>query len=116
MGCDDLAARTAFANAHNFNPRTRMGCDPALQIQILNDLISIHAPAWGATGILFVITTSGVFQSTHPHGVRHRAWEIKRQDVAFQSTHPHGVRLRQIFERYAKDGISIHAPAWGATI
>ena len=36
------------------------------------DQISIHAPTWGATiGKLTLISRSLIFQSTHPHGVRH---------------------------------------------
>ena len=56
-------------------------------------LISIHAPAWGATKInvdrIFIL----IFQSTHPRGVR---------------------RLRLLLH-LALCNISIHAPAWGAT-
>ena len=33
----------------NFNPRTRMGCDPLLCPSCPCLSISIHAPAWGAT-------------------------------------------------------------------
>ena len=33
--------------------------------------VSIHAPAWGATGALLrLLQDSGLFQSTHPRGVR----------------------------------------------
>ena len=35
-----------------FNPRTRMGCDPAILNCLLISSISIHAPAWGATDTL----------------------------------------------------------------
>ena len=34
----------------------------------------------------------------------------------FQSTHPHGVRPGQPESRIKSDIISIHAPAWGATL
>ena len=34
-----------------------------------------------------------LFQSTHPHGVRLRSECDKSVSVVFQSTHPHGVRL-----------------------
>ena len=55
-----------------FNPRTRMGCDYVGRDRRLIRLpISIHAPAWGATYLLFRrCWISTVFQSTHPHGVR----------------------------------------------
>ena len=102
--------------------------------------VSIHAPAWGAT------TRSSrpcwiclAFQSTHPRGVRpvlfvRRIWRA----VRFQSTHPRGVRLiRRYFPSSIREfqsthprgvrphyhailfnvhPVSIHAPAWGATL
>ena len=34
-----------------------------------------------------------MFQSTHPHGVRHDHPEATPLECWFQSTHPHGVRL-----------------------
>ena len=81
-----------------------------------NRFISIHAPQWGAT----VLGTSrfpwvsyfnprtpvgcdtiprgdagtaGVFQSTHPSGVRLSVQTATSVDFLFQSTHPSGVRL-----------------------
>ena len=78
-----------------FNPRTRMGCDAAgLQMESQNR----------------------EFQSTHPHGVRRineRAKFIQRE---FQSTHPHGVRLLGNVTSDIDINVSIHAPAWGATL
>ena len=58
-----------------------------------------------------------MFQSTHPRGVRHHLGVALEQAAAgFQSTHPRGVRLHQ--GRFLADGsnVSIHAPAWGATM
>ena len=48
MGCDISSISIKISNL-NFNPRTRVGCD--LDAAILADrlVISIHAPAWGAT-------------------------------------------------------------------
>ena len=34
-----------------------------------------------------------LFQSTHPHGVRHVLSALQYSKYMFQSTHPHGVRL-----------------------
>ena len=78
------------------------------------DIISIHAPQWGATGrtILVVsavihfnprtpvgcdLATRGIksvsrFQSTHPSGVRLVCVADFTHDIPFQSTHPSGVR------------------------
>ena len=100
----------------NFNPRTRMGCDfTSLVDFLLPSPISIHAPAWGATSSDSFSSADFVFQSTHPHGVRHarvlsgvrrnqnfnprtrmgcdkRALTKVQKMLGFQSTHPHGVR------------------------
>ena len=77
-----------------------------------------------------------MFQSTHPHGVRrvvlnaHTIYEGFNPrtrmgcDVEvtegwgenkFQSTHPHGVRRSITIDVHAIC-VSIHAPAWGATL
>ena len=77
--------------------------------------VSIHAPTRGATAFAPRYTTQQRFQSTHPHGVRHRPPRRKHKQcyvsihaptrgatsltvkpkafIKFQSTHPHGVRL-----------------------
>ena len=100
-----------------FNPRTRVGCDGAVHPAFFAvDVVSIHAPAWGATTSTTTISVAVcVFQSTHPRGVRlspqprpssnfssfnprtrvgcdtrRRALTIARDQ--FQSTHPRGVR------------------------
>ena len=96
-----------------------MGCDIASKTADVFITVSIHAPTWGATGSLLQQQLSGLFQSTHPHGVRlgiclvidcevsfnprtHMGCDyIKEQttwrDTEFQSTHPHGVRLYMQF-------------------
>ena len=56
-----------------------------------------------------------MFQSTHPHGVRH---EYKGHHVVedeFQSTHPHGVRRGAHASPQPAARVSIHAPTRGAT-
>ena len=56
-----------------FNPRTRVGCDLVkIGLPIILSVISIHAPAWGATGVMFakILNLFTKFQSTHPRGVR----------------------------------------------
>ena len=55
------------------------------------------------------------FQSTHPHGVRHRKVRRVLTSRLFQSTHPHGVRHFNGVLPRAQYGVSIHAPTWGAT-
>ena len=92
MGCDPAFTLGKTLNC-SFNPRTRMGCDLVTALGQRGREVSIHAPAWGATSVgrRMVVTT----------------W--------FQSTHPHGVRLSRLPQKEEKYGVSIHAPAWGAT-
>ena len=71
MGCDHFVFGVLCSVA-DFNPRTHMGCD-------LPRATPRRAIA--------------LFQSTHPHGVRHVILSGMDRDVA----------------------ISIHAPTWGAT-
>ena len=57
-----------------------------------------------------------MFQSTHPRGVRPFAGGAAVLFEKFQSTHPRGVRLGRD-ELYGSSlSVSIHAPAWGATL
>jgi len=48
MGCD-ITASGSQNKQPGFNPRTRMGCDQKLGFKRGSILVSIHAPAWGAT-------------------------------------------------------------------
>ena len=101
----------------NFNPRTREGCDfHRLKGIIRVKAISIHAPARGAT---MVAPVAGFF---HFHfnprtreGCDYRCRHLGHSFHRFQSTHPRGVRLAAIDDLKAIVGISIHAPARGAT-
>ena len=99
-----------------------------------------HAPVRGAIGaIQYVAGYVTKFQSTHPRGVR-RALERGSPSCAasfnprtrvgcdqappgppdrrsrFQSTHPRGVRLVAQGKGHVLGHVSIHAPAWGATV
>ena len=98
-----------------FNPRTREGCDPRdgglpdhhpVSIHApargatlppgrlrVPGRVSIHAPARGATPASLLPVAPGVFQSTHPRGVRREVCGALSATMQFQSTHPRGVRL-----------------------
>ena len=86
--------RTMFLRRRYFNPRTREGCDH--QERDREDYIE-------------------EFQSTHPRGVRRIICPNGRKSNGFQSTHPRGVRHRSECRFRYGYGISIHAPARGAT-
>ena len=113
-----------------------MGCDADFESRWTCENISIHAPQWGATSTLGVVTMPVTFQSTHPSGVRPLVPLFNVLKPIFQSTHPSGVRLKSATlqprtrnfnprtpvgcdsERHEPDSgvpISIHAPQWGAT-
>ena len=119
-----------------FNPRTRVGCDLALPLDLLWIDVSIHAPAWGATSDARTRSRLDVFQSTHPRGVRRgRSGTIDysggfnpRTRVGcdfkfvllaavqggFNPRTRVGCDLRELGDA-ARWTVSIHAPAWGAT-
>ncbi len=114
-GCDE---RDPFIRPceWDFNPRTRTGCDPQSIPYLPVGVISIHAPARGATlphpillyrpGISIHAPARG---ATHPFPTiarRYRNFNPRTRTgcdngfpfchcpiMAFQSTHPHGVRL-----------------------
>ena len=109
-------ARNTSICKPSFNPRTHVGCD-------------------GCKDETFKAQT--LFQSTHPRGVR-PIWDGRLPSATsfnprthvgcdksflfkamsmfmFQSTHPRGVRRNQFHYTLFYDGVSIHAPTWGAT-
>ena len=127
-----------YSNAcRGFNPRARMGRDhPSARHRQLH-AVSIHAPAWGATQDAMAHCTPEMFQSTRPHGARPEQPFCEVCARKFQSTRPHGARRtpawisvhHQGFNPRARMGrdtnymsgkfakyVSIHAPAWGATV
>ena len=55
--------------------------------------VSIHAPAWGATSSLRLVPGISMFQSTRPRGARQVDTSRTHCSVVFQSTRPRGARL-----------------------
>ena len=72
VGCDMTTSSPRIVVSFCFNPRTRVGCDQGPRA------------FW---------SDSAVFQSTHPRGVRLKAFCRAHGLCEFQSTHPRGVRL-----------------------
>ena len=95
-GCDPRTARDPSSPA-SFNPRTHTGCDHDPFSKEDEFYVSIHAPTRGATTPLLRYFPRGLFQSTHPHGVRLYRPQYPVAGYGFQSTHPHGVRLHILF-------------------
>ena len=78
--------------------------------------VSIHAPARGATLFQALSSFSRTkFQFTHPRGVRLNLCSFMNGYTWFQFTHPRGVRLKLCCSAFFNTGVSIHAPARGAT-
>ena len=79
-------------------------------------VVSIHAPAWGAT-IVPVISGHTRYVSIHaPAWGATGTWPFGLTFDGFQSTPPHGGRQATPNEAELHLTVSIHAPAWGATI
>ena len=65
VGCDVTGFLLLFGIALGFNPRTRVGCDDRSQgVGGRPSCVSIHAPAWGATGPS--LQQSAILQSFNP--------------------------------------------------
>ena len=116
VGCDKRRLNAVDCR-YSFNPRTRVGCD-------------IRLP--------FFLGNFARFQSTHPRGVRPNSSSPHSSALCsvnprtrvgcdcslpncldanglFQSTHPRGVRPRKQLI-VVVNIVTIHAPAWGATL
>ena len=135
----DALLQTLAALQACFNPRARVGRDAITKAARERLSVSIHAPAWGATGVkiltiwqvdcfnprarvgrdqlVFVLgKQSSLFQSTRPRGARHASGKAANTIDEFQSTRPRGARPSASFLILISIGVSIHAPAWGATL
>jgi len=63
-----------------------------------------------------LIVSYSLFQSTRPRGARPTADTICARLEKFQSTRPRGARPAPPPPPHAPAPVSIHAPAWGATV
>ena len=111
MGDTPVVHVNRFQSTHPSGVRPD-GC----RVRVAADLISIHAPQWGATFLTNFSPFSEVFQSTHPSGVRLKSKIDTTATELFQSTHPSGVRRLRPVLHTVHGRISIHAPQWGATL
>ena len=79
-------------------------------------LVSIHAPARGATcSSLYIFSVMTPFQFTLPRGERRLVGIVTRTVLPFQFTLPRGERLPLPLQGTHRADVSIHAPARGAT-
>ncbi len=105
------------AVAQGFNPRTRGGCDKALlfsfhQKMCFNPRTRGGCDEWRLHFIFFPLR----FQSTHPRGVRLSSlFGSVRLPLCFNPRTRGGCDLRNL-RAFFRRGVSIHAPAGGATM
>ena len=115
MGCDKRE-RASIIERFSFNPRTRMGCDQGKRHTTARAFVSIHAPAWGATIHFVSLNPVGEFQSTHPHGVRRSRVRLIHLNLSFNPRTRMGCDPDYSWSASFPSSVSIHAPAWGATL
>ena len=80
-----------------------------------NLVVSIHAPAWGATDKRLWLEVEEQFQSTHPHGVRLFSAFCSNSTECFNPRTRMGCDSGLALISFLPY-VSIHAPAWGATL
>ena len=113
MGHDSRPATPGQA-AKGFNSRARMGRDRHRPGRCRFGVVSIHAPAWGATAGNTLLQKLSMFQFTRPHGARPAAMLLEHHLQRFNSRARMGRDVEQcVFAETVR--VSIHAPAWGAT-
>ena len=98
-----------------FNPRLRMGGDPAVQCRSLGFNVSIHASAWEATGLrrravnqVEVSIHASAWEATSPLSVGSCAPPVSIHASAWEAT-------IHVTVCHVVGGVSIHASAWEAT-
>ena len=133
----DTTAPAAIRGTWRFNPRPRVGGDTSAHLRIDVGHVSIHAPAWGATHNRYGLRPRDVVSIHAPAWGATRKPNQRSRIQAFQSTPPRGGRPTNTTTTYeaqcfnprprvggdrmalrdlARPVVSIHAPAWGATV
>ena len=122
-----------------FNSRSRVGSDPLCGIWARTNVVSIRAPAWGATSItqaqfraLVVSIRAPAWGATWLHfqvavsltvSIRAPAWGATRNDKYFILVYNVSIRAPawgatsgKPINSFNHEWVSIRAPAWGATV
>ena len=97
-----------------FNPRARGGRDGDYGGGVAFIIVSIHAPAGGATGTRKHELMAEWFQSTRPRGARRRPTQLAQAICCF-NPRARGGRDPKDNNVAPASYVSIHAPAGGAT-
>ena len=95
MGSD--ARQISQENSSNyFNPRSRMGSDEEGLHGFATNIISIHAPAWGATySTCFLPVSISISIHAPAWGATSIRGTLNEREGVFQSTLPHGERQQK---------------------
>ena len=115
VGCD-WEPQPAVSVTEYFNPRTPVGCDGMRPVTCrcstdFNPRTPVGCDSWPPTGP----PCCHDFNPRTPVGCDLRLRRLRLMAYRFQSTHPSGVRRADRQGRGHPQGISIHAPQWGAT-
>ncbi len=116
-GARRFCATAAPSSPSCFNPRAPRGARPATsteptatwEFQPTRPCGARHRRSGGRKRVV-------MFQSTRPCGARPRRSPGWARSSRFQPTRPYGARLPSRCTAYDVDGVSTHAPLWGATI
>ena len=111
----DPRARVGCHGPIGFNPRPRVGGDAHSLLRSSMPMVSIHAPAWGATSRVDAHSRATRFQSTPPRGGRRRSMRRSRRSTVRFNPRPRVGGDAGSAAWPASMTVSIHAPAWGAT-
>ena len=114
VGSDYQLRQVAWQIA-GFNSRSRVGSDLFLHRTGDDRIVSIRAPAWGATRIRRSCGCAPKFQFALPRGERPSFFSVVSICDAFQFALPRGERRAGGSAVPADHYVSIRAPAWGAT-
>ena len=94
-----------------------MGRDTSFERADTTTVVSIHAPAWGATASTKVwLTATLSFYPRARVGRDPSCSPVHSSEERFLSTRPRGARQPLCRKTRKKGRVSIHAPAWGATL
>jgi len=110
----DFPPSSTHRHRQSFNPRARVGRDGEVGTLVRFGAVSIHAPAWGATTPAVAMLPFALFQSTRPRGARPWTPAFRSALTSFNPRARVGRDVRAS-SCVLSCGVSIHAPAWGAT-
>ena len=115
MGSDTPEIRKSYFTV-GFNPRSRMGSDCVSSLtSLMVEIVSIHAPVWGATSL------AGDYPESENVSIHAPVWgatqvsDKKYSWTLFQSTLPYGERHPEALKKRGGQSFQSTLPYWGAT-